>query len=58
MCVYIYIYIYIYKEKLKKQNNPKFDAFIIKVSIPCFGFNILLEDLKFMKTVVKVAMDI
>ena len=57
--MYIYIYIYVcvcvcvYVKKGRKTNNPKFDEFIIKVDIKCFGYNNLLHDFKFMKTFVK-----
>ena len=56
--MYIYIYLYIYKESCKKQNNPKFDESIMKVDIERFSYNNLLQDFKFMKNVVKIAMDI
>ena len=52
-----YIYIYINKTTIKK-NNPKLDELIMKVNIECFSCNNLLHDLKFMKNVVKIVMDI
>ena len=42
----------------KKQNTPKFDEFIMKVNVECFGCNNLLQDFTFMKNVVKIAMDV
>ena len=53
----VYIYIYM-KKRLKKQNNPKFEEFIMKVNIKHFSCNYLLQDFKFMKNVVKIAMDV
>ena len=41
------------KKKLKKQNNPEFGEFIMKVDIEHFSFNNLLHDSKFMKSIVK-----
>ena len=58
VCVRIYKFIYIYKEKYKKTNNPKFDEFIMKFGVKRFGYNNLLQDFKFMKSVDKIAMDI
>ena len=43
---------------MKKQNNPKFDEFIMKVDVERFGCNNLLQDFKFMKSVVKIVMNI
>ena len=43
---------------LKKQNNPKFNEFILKVDVECFSCNNLLQEFKFMKNIVKVAMDV
>ena len=45
------------KKKIEKINNPKFDEFIMKIDIECFGCNNFLQDLKFMKNV-KIAMDV
>ena len=44
--------------KLKKQSNPKFDEFIMKVDIERFGCNNFLQDFEFMKSIIKVVMDI
>ena len=54
----LYIYIYIYEAQLKKENDPKFEEFIIKVEGERFGYNNLLQDFRFMKNVVKIAMDV
>ena len=40
-----------YEKKLKKQNNPKFDEFIMKVNTECFVSNNLLQGFKLMKHV-------
>ena len=48
----------IYKEKLKKQNTPKFDEFIKKVDVEHYGCNNLLLDFIFMKNVIKIAMNV
>ena len=57
----MYVYINIYREKekerLKKQNNPKFDEFIMKVNVEHFSCNNLIQDFKFMKNF-KIAMDV
>ena len=50
--------IYVYKEMQKKQNNPKFDEFIVKVHVECFNYDNLLQDFKFMKIVCKIEMDV
>ena len=42
---------------MKKQINPKFDEFIMKVDVEHFGYNNLLQDFKFMKSV-KITMDV
>ena len=44
--------------KLKKQNNLKFDEFIMKVDVERSSYNDLLQDFKFMKNVVKIAMNV
>ena len=55
----VYIYIYIYEERFKKKkNDPKFSEFIMKVDVEHFGCNNLFQGFKFMKTVVKIAMDV
>ena len=61
----MYIYMDINKEinptvwrKVEKQNNPKFNEFIMKVNIEQFSRNKLLQDFKFMKSVVKTAMEV
>ena len=46
------------KKSRKELNNPKFNEFIMKVDVSCFGFNNLLQDFKFMKRVVKIAMNV
>ena len=46
------------KKSGKKLDNPKFNEFIIKVNVECFGCNTLLQDFKFMKSVVKIVMDV
>ena len=46
------------KVEKKTQNNPKFDEFIMKVDVELFGYNNLLQEFKFMKNVVKIAMDV
>ena len=36
--------LFLYEEMLKKQNNPKFDGYIMKVDVEHFGcFNLLQE---------------
>ena len=55
---YTHIFLYVYEKKLKKQNIPKFNEFIMKVDVERFGCNNLLQDFKFMKNVVKIAMDV
>ena len=52
MMTFLSNYLSIYEEKLKKPNNPKFDGFIEKVDIECFGCNNFLQDIKFMKSIV------
>ena len=42
-------------KKLKKTNNPKFYEFMMKADVERYGYNNLLQDLKFMKSVVKIA---
>ena len=42
----------------KKQKNIKFDEFIMKVNFEHFDCNNLLQDLKSMKNIVKIAMDV
>ena len=44
-------------KKSRKKNQSKFDEFIMKVDVECFGYNNLLQDF-FMKSVVKIAIDI
>ena len=44
----------IYEKKLKRQNIPKFDEFIMKVNIECFSRNNLLQRFELMKNVVKI----
>ena len=44
------------KKSWKKQNNPKFDGFIMRVNVECFGSNNLLQGFKFMKNVVNRVM--
>ena len=67
--IHIYIYIYIYVcvcvcvcvcvwIKVEKRKNPKFYRFVMKVDVERFGCNNLLQDVKYMKSVVKIAMDI
>ena len=34
---------------MKKQNNPKFDEFIMKVDVELFGYNKHLQDFKLLK---------
>ena len=46
------------KKRLKKQNNPKFDEFIIKVDVKRFSCKYILEDFKFNKSIVKIAMGV
>ena len=46
------------EEKLQKQNRPKFDWFIMKIDVKCFGRNNLLQDFKFTKSVVKIEIDV
>ena len=46
------------KKSLKKQNNPKFKEFIVKVDVDRFNYNNLLQDFKFMKNIVNIVMDI
>ena len=46
------------KRSRKKQNNPKFNEFIMKVDIEHFGYNNFLQNCDFMKGVVKIAMDV
>ena len=45
------------RRKVEK-NNPKSDEFILKVDVKRFSCNNLLQDFKFMKNVVKIAMDV
>ena len=52
------MYVCMNEEKLKEQNNPKFDEFMMKVDIERYDCNNLLRDFKFMKNVVKIAMDV
>ena len=47
-----------YDEKKKKQNNPQFYEFIMKVDVQRFGYNNLLQDFKFMYSVAEIAMDV
>ena len=56
--IYIYIYIYIYMKKSRKNNLKKFNEFFMKADVECFGCNNLLHDFRFMKSDVKVAMDV
>ena len=45
--------------KVEKQNTPKFDEFIMKVDVKCFGCkNIFFRTLNFMENVVKIAKDV
>ena len=44
------------RRKVEKQ-NPKFDEFILNVDVERFGYNNLLQDFEFMKSV-KIAMDV
>ena len=44
--------------KLKKQNNPKFDWFFMEVDLEHFGCYNLLQNFKFMKNSVKIAMNV
>ena len=46
------------KLKKKKKKNPKFDKFIMKVDVEHFGCNNLLQNFKFMKNFVKIAMNV
>ena len=41
---------------VEKQNNPKIDEFIIKVEH--FSYDNILQDFKFMKSIVKIVMDV
>ena len=59
--IYIYIYIYIERERereIEKTTNPKFNEFIMKVDVERFRCNNLLQDFRFMKKVIKTAMDV
>ena len=49
---------YIYEEKLKKQRNSKFGEFIMKLDVKRIGYNNLLQNFKFKKSVVEIAMDV
>ena len=42
------------KKSRKTKKKFKFDEFIIEVDVQCFGNNNLLQDFKFMKSVVKI----
>ena len=42
------------KKKLKRQNNPKFNEFIVEVNVECVSCNNLLQDFKFMKNVFQI----
>ena len=57
MCVCVCTSVCVWR-KLKKQNNPKSDEFIMKVDVQRSGCNNLLRDFKFMKNVVKIAIDV
>ena len=62
VCVYdtsrcVYSYLSLYEEKLKKQNNPKFDEFM-KIDAERFGCSNLLQDFELVKNLVKIAMDV
>ena len=46
------------EEKLKKLNTPKLNEFIMIVVVERFGYNNLFQDFKFMKNLVKIAMDV
>ena len=52
MRIIIYIYIYI-RRKVEKTNNTKFDESIMKVDVERFGCHKLLQDIKFMKILLK-----
>ena len=58
ICVCVCVCVCVCEEKLKKRNDPKFDEFIKKVDVERFGINNLLQDFKFMKNVVKIAIDV
>ena len=45
-------------KKKKPPNNPKFDDFIMKVIVKHFSSNNLLQKFKFIKNVIKIAMDV
>ena len=45
-------------KKVESTNNLKFDEFIMKVDVERFGCSNLLQVFKFMKNVVKIAMDV
>ena len=44
--------------KVEKKKNPKFAEFIMKVEVERFSYNNFLQDFKFKKIVVKIAMDV
>ena len=43
---------------MEKSNNRKFDKFIMKVYGKCFSYNNLLQDIKFLKDLVKITVDV
>ena len=51
VCVCVCVCVRVCEEKLKKQNTTKFDAFIMKVDVECFGCNNILQDFEFMNNV-------
>ena len=63
-CIYVFMEEYkeinptIWRNAEKTKQNPKFDEFIMKVDVECFGCNNFLQDFKFMKKVIKIVMDI
>ena len=45
-------------KKSRKTKWSKFDEFIMQVDVERFGYYNLLQDFKFVKSVVKIAMDV
>ena len=56
--MYACVHVCMYKKKVKKQNNSKFDEFSLKVAFGRFGYNNLLQGFEFIKSVVKISMDV
>ena len=52
--MYVCMYVWRKVEKMKS----KFDEFIMKVNVECFGYKNLLQDLKFMQSFVKIVVDV